>query len=181
MSTDDLTKVKHLTLDEQCAFERAIDASIIARYRGDLEDLGNNDAHVEGFVNQYLPLDTDHIRNLLTELWGESITAEALEDAFLRLRPRKVPTGGRMATSRARTEHTRCLPPGRRSPSCPICAALASSRSIPRRTTRACAPIAVRPGPGTVGISAAISVAWRDDSGIRAQLFPAAPSRQPEL
>ena len=35
--------------------------------------------------------------------------------------------------------------------------------------------------PWRGGYICGISVAWRDDSGIRAQLFPAAPSRQREL
>ena len=46
-------------------------------------------------------------------------------------------------------------PIGKCRPSCPICAASASSRSTPRRTTRGCAPIAARPGRGAAAISAA--------------------------
>ena len=56
--------------------------------------------------------------------------------------------------------------------SCPICAVWASSRSIPRRTTRACAPIVVRRWPWRGGHICGISVAWRDDSGIRGNYFP---------
>src|SRR5262249_15442606 len=76
------TTVKHeLKLEEWTRFEELIDDSIIERYDGDLERLGEG-KHGE---LHYRPLDEDHIRQLLASLWGERLTAEVIEDAFKRL------------------------------------------------------------------------------------------------
>ena len=64
----------------ECAFTSLIDDAIIARYTGDLERYDERDG---GYI--YVPLDTDHIRELLTEFWGELLSTSALEDAFGRL------------------------------------------------------------------------------------------------
>jgi hypothetical protein len=71
-----------LTSEEQERFENAIDATIIARYNGDLERHEDPRGKRGDF---YTPLDTNNIRELLIELWGERLTANAIEDAFLRL------------------------------------------------------------------------------------------------
>jgi hypothetical protein len=70
-----------LSFEEKLRFEAMIDESIIAEYDGDLERW---DDERDGGYN-YTPLDTDHIRDLLTKLWGELLSKEALDDAFLRL------------------------------------------------------------------------------------------------
>jgi len=74
--------MKHeLKLEEWTALQELIDNSIIERYDGDLERSGPGH-HGEIY---YWPLDTDHIRTLLVELWGELLTAETIEDFFKRL------------------------------------------------------------------------------------------------
>jgi hypothetical protein len=68
--------------EEQSVFENAIDATIIARYDGDLER--HEDPRGKRGVC-YTPLDTSNIQELLTRLWGTRLTADAIEDAFHRL------------------------------------------------------------------------------------------------
>jgi len=65
----------------QDAFDRVIDDSIVARYDGDLERLG------EGRHGEicYRPLDTDHIHRLLVDLWGERLTPDTINATFDRL------------------------------------------------------------------------------------------------
>src|SRR5262245_29200326 len=74
-----------LTIEEQSTFEEMIDASIVARYESELER--HDDCDRKGVFDGYFytPLDTDRIRELLTMLWGDLLTAEAIEDAFTRL------------------------------------------------------------------------------------------------
>src|SRR5262249_11515855 len=71
-----------LELKEWSAFEQVIDNSIIERYDGDLEYVGESEHGDEAY---YRPLDEDHVRRLLVDLWGDRLTAEAIEDAFNRL------------------------------------------------------------------------------------------------
>ena len=56
-----------------------IENSIIARYSGDLER--HKDPRCKR-ADTFTPLDTDAIRELLTTLWGEHITLQALELIF---------------------------------------------------------------------------------------------------
>src|SRR5262245_65771084 len=51
----------------QDAFETMIDDSMVKRYDGDLECLGEG-RHGETW---YRPLDPDYVSNLLVDLWGE--------------------------------------------------------------------------------------------------------------
>ncbi len=65
-----------LTLSELISFENVVTASITARYAGDLQrwwDERNGGVY-------YTPLDTDNIRELLTTLWGDFLTTEAIEE-----------------------------------------------------------------------------------------------------
>src|SRR5262245_7031209 len=71
-----------LELREWSAFEQVIDRSIMERYDGDLEYVGESE---DGKQAYYRPLDEGHIRRLLVDLWGDRLTAEAIEDAFNRL------------------------------------------------------------------------------------------------
>jgi hypothetical protein len=66
------------SLDEDKLFA-LIENSIIARYSGDLER--HEDPRGKR-ADTYTPLDTDAIRELLVTLWGEHITAQALELVF---------------------------------------------------------------------------------------------------
>lgn len=74
-------KSMKLDFETQCAFETMINESIVARYTSDLDRVGE-DTH--GKIC-YRPLDTDHLINLLTKLWGEILTPEAINDTFDRL------------------------------------------------------------------------------------------------
>jgi hypothetical protein len=65
----------------QGAFETMIDDSIVKRYDGDLDRLGEG-RHGE---TCYRPLDTDRIRRLLVDLWGNLLTPETINEAFDRL------------------------------------------------------------------------------------------------
>jgi hypothetical protein len=56
-----------------------IENSIITRYDGDLE---RHEDPREKRADTYIPLDTDAIRESLTTLWGEHITAQTLERVF---------------------------------------------------------------------------------------------------
>jgi len=62
-------------------FEKMIDASIVDQYDGLLERL--DDPRDGG--TYYRPLDTDHLANILVELWGDLLTPEAINEAFDRL------------------------------------------------------------------------------------------------
>src|SRR5262249_9212296 len=62
-------------------FETLIDDSIVARYDSELERLGESKHGEIG----YRPIDTDYVRKLLVDLWGELLTAEAIDEAFERL------------------------------------------------------------------------------------------------
>jgi hypothetical protein len=55
--------------------------SVIARYDGEVED---HEWHKNGYTT-CLPLDTDHIRDLLTELWSDLAAPWVLDLAFDRL------------------------------------------------------------------------------------------------
>jgi hypothetical protein len=70
-----------LKLEEWSTLEQIIDNSIVERYDGDLEYVGEG-KHGE---LHYKPLDEDHIRQLLVDLWGDRLTPGAIEDAFNRL------------------------------------------------------------------------------------------------
>ena len=70
-----------LSLEEITAFETLIDDSIVAEYNGDLNRWW--DERDGGYI--YTPLDSDHVRELLVKLWGEILTSEAIDDAFVRL------------------------------------------------------------------------------------------------
>ncbi len=59
-----------------------IETSIVNRYDGDLEK--HEDLYMGG-SDTYTPLDTDAIRELLTALWGEHITAKTIETVFKNL------------------------------------------------------------------------------------------------
>jgi hypothetical protein len=74
-----------LGFEERCVFEEMIDASIIARYDSELErhDTCDRKGVFDGYF--YTPVDTDCIRKLLETLWGNLLSAEAVEDAFIRL------------------------------------------------------------------------------------------------
>jgi hypothetical protein len=76
----DMTAETHLTLDEEIALESLIDNSIIARYDSEIE----RHETYEGEC-YYVPLDRITLRELLTELWGNRVTSEVIEDAFTRL------------------------------------------------------------------------------------------------
>src|SRR5262245_42579434 len=75
-----------LTVEEQSTFEEMIDASVIARYDSELErhDACDRKGAPTG-GHYYTPSDTDRIHELLTKLWGDLLTAEAIDDAFTRL------------------------------------------------------------------------------------------------
>jgi len=70
-----------LNYKTRCAFEVMVDNSIVEQYDGPLDRLGE-DQH--GAI-YYAPLDTDHIRTLLISLWGDLLSAAAIEEAFERL------------------------------------------------------------------------------------------------
>jgi hypothetical protein len=65
----------------QAAFETMIDDSIVERYDGNLDRLG------EGRHGEicYRPLDPDYVGRVLVELWGDRLTPEAINAAFDRL------------------------------------------------------------------------------------------------
>jgi hypothetical protein len=64
------------------AFEKIIDDSVVINYGYDqLERRYDN--HAGGYL--YYPVDHDHIRGLLVELWGRLITRTAIAEAFARL------------------------------------------------------------------------------------------------
>ena len=65
----------------QDAFETMIDDSIVKRYDGDLDRLGEG-RHGETW---YRPLDPDYVSSLLVDLWGEILTPETINEAFDRL------------------------------------------------------------------------------------------------
>jgi hypothetical protein len=68
-----------LTFTEEIALSALIEKSITERYSGDLE---RHEDPRGKCANTYTALDTDHIRQLLTSLWGEHITADTLESVF---------------------------------------------------------------------------------------------------
>ena len=71
-----------LSLDEQYAFETVIDATICARYDGPLE----RHEDVRGKRGDtYTALDASRVQELLTELWGSHLTADAIANAVCRL------------------------------------------------------------------------------------------------
>jgi hypothetical protein len=63
---------------EEIKFNAIVRNSITARYDGDLE---RHECPKTAEVH-YTPLDTDHIRTLLNELWGGLLTAETIEEFF---------------------------------------------------------------------------------------------------
>ncbi len=67
---------------EQIAFENLVDATITARYTGELER--QEDPRGKR-ADLFTALDTSQVRELLIELWGTRLTADAIENAFLRL------------------------------------------------------------------------------------------------
>jgi hypothetical protein len=73
--------MNELSTDEEYAFANIVDASIIARYKGNLSSLSTDPS---GGVS-YTPLDTIQVQKLLVELWGERLTKEAIAAAFGRL------------------------------------------------------------------------------------------------
>jgi hypothetical protein len=79
-SGSDQEEAKELDYKTRCAFEATVDNSIVEQYDGPLDRLGE-DQHG---VLCYAPLDTDHIRTLLISLWGDLLSAEAIEEAFER-------------------------------------------------------------------------------------------------
>src|SRR5262245_14302429 len=81
MAFDQSASTMELDVETKIAFEELVDNSIIERYDGDLE---RHQCPKTAEVH-YTPLDTDHIRTLLNRLWGESLTAETIEDFFERL------------------------------------------------------------------------------------------------
>jgi hypothetical protein len=70
-----------LSLAEESALESLIDQSIISRYDGDLERLGPDQ---DGGINR-VPLDTEHVSDLLTALWGKYLNPGAITAALIRL------------------------------------------------------------------------------------------------
>jgi hypothetical protein len=68
-----------LTSDERFQFEELVDASVVARYEGDLER--GEDPKTGGVY--YVPL--DDVRDVLMALWGELLTPQAIEDTVERL------------------------------------------------------------------------------------------------
>ena len=70
-----------LTLKGWSILQQVIDNSIVERYDGDLEYVGEG-KHGEIHCR---PLDEDHIRRLLIDLWGDRLPTELIEDAFNRL------------------------------------------------------------------------------------------------
>lgn len=81
MGSETMNTTLYLSLDEQCCFETLIDDLIIAKYNGDLERWWDD----RECRYHYTPVDTDDIRDLLTKLWGDLLSKEACDDAFLRL------------------------------------------------------------------------------------------------
>jgi hypothetical protein len=63
------------------AFEKIIDDSVAINYFNELKRWPD---YREG-GDLYGPMDHDHIRKLLVELWGRRITSFAIEEAFERL------------------------------------------------------------------------------------------------
>jgi hypothetical protein len=59
-----------------------IETSIVERYAGDLERQEDPRGKC---ADTYIPLDTDNIRELLTTLWGELVSAETIERAYTTL------------------------------------------------------------------------------------------------
>jgi hypothetical protein len=76
-----MSAISKLSSEEEIEFEDMVKSSITAQYDGDLE---RHECSVTAEVH-YTPLDTDHIRTLLNELWGELLTVETIEDFFKRL------------------------------------------------------------------------------------------------
>ena len=74
---------QQLAFEEECRtkFAELIDVSIVTRYDGPLERLGE-DKH-GGLC--YRPLDTDYVRELLIGIWGDLVAPQTIEDAFDRL------------------------------------------------------------------------------------------------
>jgi hypothetical protein len=70
-----------LNIEEEIEFENIVERSITARYDGDLE----RHECPKTIEVHYTPLDVDHIRTLLNELWGELLTVDTIEDFFKRL------------------------------------------------------------------------------------------------
>jgi len=67
-----------LSFEENDKFGDVVVNSITARYDGDLE---RHECPKTAEIH-YTPLDTDFIRTLLNELWGETLTAETIEHFF---------------------------------------------------------------------------------------------------
>jgi small-conductance mechanosensitive channel len=59
-----------------------IETSIIERYSGDLE---KREDPRRKCAERYVPLDTDDIRELLTTLWGELVSAQTIEQVYAAL------------------------------------------------------------------------------------------------
>src|SRR5262245_34757108 len=66
------------SLHDHCEVMEAIKASIVARYNGDLERHINYDDR----DYYYTPLDTDHIRHLLINHFGDALSGAAIEEVF---------------------------------------------------------------------------------------------------
>ena len=69
-----------LGFETQDAFERVVDNSITERYDGPLDRSEGRHGEI-----LYRPIDTDHVVQLLDELWDELLTPEAINEAFDRL------------------------------------------------------------------------------------------------
>ena len=74
-----------LTWEEENALTSIIEASIIARYDGETERRESYDRKGVSDGHYYVPLDTDAIRELLTQLWGDSLTTEVIESTIANL------------------------------------------------------------------------------------------------
>jgi hypothetical protein len=73
---------EHITFKEEHQFFTLIETSIIERYTSDLE---RSEDPRGKYADTYIPLDTDHIRELLTTLWGELVSAETIERVYATL------------------------------------------------------------------------------------------------
>jgi hypothetical protein len=70
-----------LTLEEQFRLDEMIDASVVSRYDGDLQQLGPDQ---DGAIN-YVPLDVEGVSDLLTALWGGLLSPGTITAALIRL------------------------------------------------------------------------------------------------
>jgi hypothetical protein len=71
-----------ITATEENQLLALIETSIIERYDGDLER--QEDPRMK-CADTYVPLDTDAIRELLTTLWGELVSAQTIEQVYTTL------------------------------------------------------------------------------------------------